>query len=85
MTSQAKARTLGELKQSGYRVSTVKEEMRRNLIERIRKGRPLFDGIYGYEESVVPQLEVSGTSWSATRAASSRSRIASAWGSAAPA
>src|SRR5438034_3539647 len=31
--------------------------MRRNLIERIRNKRPLFDGIYGYEDSVVPQLE----------------------------
>jgi magnesium chelatase subunit I len=57
MTSESRPRTLGELKKSGYRVNTVKEEMRRNLIERIRAGRPLFDGIYGYEESVVPQLE----------------------------
>jgi magnesium chelatase subunit I len=57
MTSETKPRTLGELKQSGYRVQTVKEEMRRNLIQRIREGRPIFDGIFGYEESVVPQLE----------------------------
>jgi magnesium chelatase subunit I len=57
MTSESRPRTLGELKKSGYRMNTVKEEMRRNLIERIRAGRPLFDGIYGYEESVVPQLE----------------------------
>jgi len=57
MTSEARPRTLGELKQSGYRVASVKEEMRRNLIQRIRQGQPLFDGIYGYEDSVVPQLE----------------------------
>ncbi len=57
MTSEARARTLGELKASGYKPSTVKEEMRRNLIRRIRAGEPLFPGIYGYEESVVPQLE----------------------------
>lgn len=57
MTSEARARTLGELKASGYKPSTVKEEMRRNLINRIRAGEPLFPGIYGYEESVVPQLE----------------------------
>jgi magnesium chelatase subunit I len=57
MTSESRPRTLGELKKSGYKVHTVKEELRRNLIERIRAGRPLFDGIYGYEESVVPQLE----------------------------
>ncbi|HZP56058.1 MAG TPA: sigma 54-interacting transcriptional regulator [Dehalococcoidia bacterium] len=57
MTSESRPRTLGELKASGYRVRTVKEEMRHNLIRRIREGRALFDGIFGYEESVVPQLE----------------------------
>ena len=57
MTSESKPRTFGELKQSGYKQGTVKEEMRRNLIARIRKGQPLFDGIYGYEETVIPQLE----------------------------
>jgi magnesium chelatase subunit I len=50
-------RTLGELKESGYKVTSVKEEMRRNLIARIREGKSIFDGIYGYEESVLPQLE----------------------------
>jgi magnesium chelatase subunit I len=49
--------TLGELRQSGYKVQTVKEEMRRNLIEKMRKGEDLFPGIMGYEESVIPQLE----------------------------
>ena len=57
MTAEGQARTLGELKKSGYKSTSVKEEMRRNLIARIRAGRPLFDGIYGYEDSVVPQLE----------------------------
>ncbi len=57
MTSEQRARTLGELRQSGYKVQSVKEELRRNLISRIKEGRPLFDGIFGYEESVVPQLE----------------------------
>ena len=57
MTSEQRARTLGELKKSGYQVTSVKEEMRRNLIARIRDRRPIFDGIYGYEDSVVPQLE----------------------------
>ncbi len=57
MTSEARPRTLGELKESGYKLCSVKEEMRRNLIARIREGRPLFDGIFGYEDSVVPQLE----------------------------
>src|SRR5947209_15964510 len=49
--------TLGELRQSGYRVLSVKEEMRKNLICKIRDGAELFPGIVGYEESVIPQLE----------------------------
>ncbi|MHB8378113.1 MAG: sigma 54-interacting transcriptional regulator [Dehalococcoidia bacterium] len=57
MTSESRPRTLGELKQSGYKVQPVKEELRRNLIARLRERRPLFEGIFGYEESVVPQLE----------------------------
>ncbi len=57
MTSESKPRTLGELKESGYAPVSVKEEMRRNMIKRIRAGKPLFDGIFGYEDSVVPQLE----------------------------
>ena len=55
--AEARARTFGELKKSGWKPVTVKEEMRRNLIARIRNKQPLFDGIFGYEESVVPQLE----------------------------
>ena len=55
--ADAQPRTFGELKKSGWRPASVKEEMRRNLIKRMRDGRPLFDGIFGYEDSVVPQLE----------------------------
>ncbi|MBL8009071.1 MAG: sigma 54-interacting transcriptional regulator, partial [Flavobacteriales bacterium] len=49
--------TLGELKQSGYRPRSVKEELRANLIARIRAKQPLFEGIHGYEHTVVPALE----------------------------
>ena len=49
--------TLGELRDSGYRVLSVKEEMRQNLISKIRSGEELFPGIVGYEETVIPQLE----------------------------
>lgn len=49
--------TLGELKKSGYSSRTVKEELRANLIARIRAKRPLFEGIHGYEDTVVPALE----------------------------
>ena len=50
-------RTLGELKKSGYRSRTVKEELRTNLIANIRAGRTLFEGIHGYERTVVPAME----------------------------
>ncbi len=49
--------TLGELKKSGYRSRSVKEELRANLIARIHAKQPLFEGIHGYEHTVVPALE----------------------------
>ncbi len=49
--------TLGQLKQTDYKSLTVKEEMRNNLIERLKKGKPVFDNIIGYEQSVIPQIE----------------------------
>ena len=51
-----KARTLGELKSSGYAARSVKDEMRANLIKRLKSGEKLFKGVLGYEESVVPQI-----------------------------
>lgn len=50
------AKTLGELKRSGYRPRRVREELRENLICALRQRRALFAGIVGYEETVVPQL-----------------------------
>ena len=50
-------KTIGELRESGYQASSVKEEMRRNLIGKIERGEELFPGIIGFEESVVPQIE----------------------------
>ncbi len=50
-------RTLGELRSSGYRSESVKDEMRRNLVAKIRSGEPLFPDILGYEETVVPQVQ----------------------------
>jgi magnesium chelatase subunit I len=49
-------RTLGELKQSGYKVVSVKDELRSNLIKKLRAGETLFRGIVGYSETVIPQL-----------------------------
>ncbi len=51
------ARTIRELRSSGYRVRTVKEEMRQNLIAKIQAGEELFPGIIGFEDTVIPHLE----------------------------
>lgn len=51
-----RAGTLGELKASGYRTRSVKEELRDNLIEKLRCDEALFPGIIGYDDSVVPQI-----------------------------
>src|SRR6188508_2972894 len=50
-------RTLGELRASGYKVDSVKDEMRRNLIRKLKAKEPIFDGIIGYEETVLPQIQ----------------------------
>jgi magnesium chelatase subunit I len=52
-----RARTLGELKASGYRSRSVKEELRHNLIGKLEADEPKFEGIVGFEETVVPQVE----------------------------
>ena len=52
-----KPRTVAELRASGYRPRSVKQELRDNLIDRLRRGAPLFAGIVGYDDSVVPQIE----------------------------
>ncbi len=51
-----KAKTLVELKTSGYTARSVKDEMRANLIEKLKSGEKLFKGVLGYDESVVPQI-----------------------------
>ncbi len=50
-------RTLGELKASGYKPLSVREEMRRNLIALIKAKRPIFNGIIGYDNTVIPHVE----------------------------
>src|SRR5215472_17341769 len=49
--------TIKELRQSGHTSRSVKQELRDNLIGRLKSGQPLFSGIVGYEDSVVPQIE----------------------------
>ncbi len=48
--------TLGELKASGYRVLPVKDELRNNLIRKLRNREQLFPGIIGYDQTVIPAL-----------------------------
>lgn len=51
-----KPQTLGELKASGYKSRSVKDEMRANLIRKLKNHERLFPGIIGYEETVIPKL-----------------------------
>ena len=48
--------TLGELRKSGYKVRPVRDELRANLIHKLQNKEPLFPGIIGYEQTVVPAL-----------------------------
>ncbi len=48
--------TLGALKAAGYRTQSVKDELRNNLILKLKADEPLFPGIVGYEDSVIPQV-----------------------------
>ncbi len=49
--------TLGALKKSGYQTRPVREEIRANLIRKLERNEPIFPGIVGYEDTVVPQIE----------------------------
>jgi len=57
MASDSLPSTLGELKKSGYRPIGVKQEMRRNLIRKLKAGETIFPGILGYDETVIPQVQ----------------------------
>src|SRR6186997_461636 len=50
-------KTLGQLKRAGYKSKSIKEELRENLIHRLRNRQTVFEGIWGYEETVIPDLE----------------------------
>src|SRR6478735_1100444 len=52
-----KPKTLGQLKASGYKFKTIKDELRTNLIEKLKNKENVFEGIWGYEETVIPDLE----------------------------
>ena len=50
-------KTLGELKGSGYQPKSIKQELRENLIENLKNGENPFEGIWGYDETVIPDIE----------------------------
>ena len=50
-------KTLGELKKSGYTSRSTKDELRENLIKKLTNKETVFEGIWGYEETVIPDLE----------------------------
>jgi len=50
-------KNLGQLKKSGYTSKNIKDELRDNLRERLRTGKDSFEGVWGYENSVIPELE----------------------------
>ena len=56
-SSPPAVRTLGELRETGYRSRGVHEEIRENLLVHIASGQPLFPGIEGYGETVIPAVE----------------------------
>ena len=52
-----KIKTLGALKASGYLPSSIKDELRRNLVIKLKSQENTFSGIIGYDESVIPDVE----------------------------
>jgi magnesium chelatase subunit I len=49
--------TLGELKASGYRPRSIKDELRENLIQKLRTKETLFEGILGFDDTVLPDIQ----------------------------
>ena len=57
MPKAKRPQTVGALRKSNYEVLTVREELRKNLIAKIRAEEIVFPGIVGFENTVIPQLE----------------------------
>lgn len=57
MKDTQKITTLGQLKAAGYKSRSIKEELRENLIAKLKNKQNVFEGIWGYEETVIPDLE----------------------------
>ena len=59
MTSEKliKAKTFGELKALGYKSKSIREELRDNLISKLKKKERVFEGIKAFDDTVIPDLE----------------------------
>src|SRR3982751_4833509 len=55
-TSHPRAATVGQLKETGYKPCSVKDELRRNVIRKLKAREELFPGIVGYRDTVLPQI-----------------------------
>jgi len=56
MAKRSKAKTIDKLKASGYQPVSIREEMRRNLIDMVKKRKNIFPGIIGFDDTVIPQI-----------------------------
>jgi magnesium chelatase subunit I len=57
MAKSARPETFGELKKAGYTYQSVKDELRKNLIEKLKSKETVFKGILGYDKTVIPAVE----------------------------
>ncbi|MFB3092234.1 MAG: magnesium chelatase [Dehalococcoidia bacterium] len=57
MPPRSRLKTIGALRRFGYKPSSIRQEMRRNLVAKIRKKERLFPGIIGFDDTVIPQIE----------------------------
>lgn len=57
MSNKPKINTFGELKKSGYQPKSIKDELRANLLTKLKNKEETFAGIYGYETTVIPELQ----------------------------
>jgi magnesium chelatase subunit I len=55
--TKKKPQDIRKLRASGYQVLPIREEMRRNLVKKLRQQEPLFSEIIGYEDTVIPQIQ----------------------------
>ncbi|MEI6637942.1 MAG: magnesium chelatase, partial [Planctomycetota bacterium] len=59
MTSQRLPATLADLRASGWQSRTVKDEVRSNFLRMLQDGDELFPGIVGYDDTVIPEINIS--------------------------